>query len=302
MAHRRPRTDCRRRRPGSCRNHIRGLSPDGDCAEAGGCRGWGLGAGDPDHSRFNLVSGQAGEADRHVRDFDDRFAVGKHQGVDNRKGLRAVTELLDADLVGDGFGGFDDLATAFQTAVDTGNRLAPGRAVFTDPAHAQQVDPQGVHAALVHQRAGHDMVVTEVAGQKPVPGIDIHLGANLAETVTTALRIEFNHAVDQLQVASRQGVGTLEIELGKQRAEGLAEIAGIDRIHLLFAVRFLLQRQPGPASHPGRTPGCGSRSSLVWTIPCPAASSCSVKKPAQPFFIDNSGSPLTVPSKLKRNR
>ena len=43
------------------------------------------------------------------------------------------------------------------------------------------------------------MVVTEVAGQKPVLRIDIHLGTDLAEAVTTAMWIEFNHAVDQLQ-------------------------------------------------------------------------------------------------------
>ena len=51
----------------------------------------------------------------------------------------------------------------------------------------------------------------------------------------------------------------------------------------------------------GFCPSSLSRSNLVWTMPCPAASASAVKKPATPFCIESIGSPPTVPSKRKRN-
>ena len=53
-----------------------------------------------------------------------------------------------------------------------------------------QEDAQRVQAALVHERAGHHLVVDEVAGQEPVVGVDVGLGADEAEAEPPAGRVD----------------------------------------------------------------------------------------------------------------
>ncbi len=83
------------------------------------------------------------------------------------------------------------LAAAFELAGDFGDRFVGDLAGFADPAHSQKVDAEGVQAALVHEGAGHDAVVDEVAGEEPIVGMDVGFAGDLAEGVAASGGVEF---------------------------------------------------------------------------------------------------------------
>ena len=63
----------------------------------------------------------------------------------------------------------------------SGDGLVGDLARLADPAHAQQIDAEGVQAAFVHEGSGHDAVIHEVAGEEPVIGVDGGFAGDLAE-------------------------------------------------------------------------------------------------------------------------
>ena len=80
----------------------------------------------------------AGQPHRHVGDFDDRPAVGVHEGIDDGVGLRTVAEFADRHLVGDYLGRLKYLPATAELACHAGDRLPDGLVGLGDPAHAQQ--------------------------------------------------------------------------------------------------------------------------------------------------------------------
>ncbi len=84
----------------------------------------------------------------------------------------------------------------------------PGTGSQTDrllhhPAQPQQIDAQGVQAAFVHQGAGHDPVVDEMAGDEPVVRVDIRLGPDDAHAVAPAAGSSLQDPVHQAHPAAR---------------------------------------------------------------------------------------------------
>ena len=111
--------------------------------------------------------------------------------------LPSVPDLLQRHLVPDLLRGREDLPATLQPAADINDRLVGNLARLTDPAHPQQEDAERVHTAFVHQRTGHDLVVTEVAGQEPVLGMDVEFTQNRPHAELASDRIELQHTVDQ---------------------------------------------------------------------------------------------------------
>ena len=79
-----------------------------------------------------------------------------------------------------------NLAAALQLARPFLHGLPPALALLADPAETHEVHAQGVQAALVHERARHDHVVAEVAGQVPVVGLHVGVGPQATEAVAPA--------------------------------------------------------------------------------------------------------------------
>ncbi len=147
---------------------------------------------------------EAGQAHRHVGDLDDGLAVGVQERVCESKRGRAVAAFLQGHFAGQGARRGRHLAAALQAAGHARHRLtnhlAPGR----HPAHAEQEDPQCMQTALIHERAGHDLVIDEVTGEEPVVGMDIGVGADQADAEAAAARVEVADAMDQSHPAAGQ--------------------------------------------------------------------------------------------------
>ena len=74
-----------------------------------------------------------------------------------------------------------------QAALDAGDGLEGDfGAVVAEPAHSHEVNSQRVEAAFVHQRAGHNAVVHEVADHEPGFGADVELAADDAQAEAPA--------------------------------------------------------------------------------------------------------------------
>jgi hypothetical protein len=131
--------------------------------------------------------------------LDDGFSISVHKGVsdDVRGVVCGVTDFFESDFVLDFFGGSRDLATAFELAGDFGDGFVSNFSCLADPAHSQEINAESVKAALVHERAGHDAVVDEVAREEPIVGMDVGFAGDLANGKTAASRIEFENAMDE---------------------------------------------------------------------------------------------------------
>src|SRR5947209_1168029 len=100
-----------------------------------------------------------------------------------------------------------------------------------------------MQTALVHERAGHDLIIDEMAGQKPVVRMNVLLAADHAEPVSAALRLQPGDSVDQPQpFAARERERWREGKLGKRLAKAAAEVAVAQRVELALGVRFLPDR------------------------------------------------------------
>ena len=139
------------------------------------------------------------------------------------------------------------MTPALQPALDSRHRLAGHGALFPDPPHPHQQDAQRVQAALVHQRAGHDFVIDEVALDEPLLGLDVVLRADEPEAEAPARGIEQRHAIDEAQHPRRELHRVLQRQADEPRTEGRAEVAAMQRRHLIRRERALLE---GNEIHP----------------------------------------------------
>ena len=83
-----------------------------------------------------------------------------------------------------------------------------------------------MEAAFIHEGAGHDHIVAEMAGEEPVVGVDVGFGADLAESVAAALGFDGEDAVDEFHAAAREGERVGDGEIRELVAEAAGEIAG----------------------------------------------------------------------------
>ena len=152
---------------------------------------------------MQLFPRHAGELKGHVGDFDDGFAVGIHNGIGNRIRCRSEAELFDRNLISGDSRRLNDLTPALEPAGDTWNWLPSNVLLLADPAHTHEINSQRMQTALVHQRAGHDSIINEMAGQEPTVGMDIGLRTDDSPAISPSLRIEIGHTINQLHPAAR---------------------------------------------------------------------------------------------------
>ena len=140
----------------------------------------------------------------HVGDLDNRLAVGIHQRIGNHVGFGAIADFLDRHFIGHNAGRHQHLAAAFEATDDAGYGFQPYRALFCHPAQAQQVHAQCVQATLEHQRAGHHLIIDEMASKEPVICMDIRFTAHQAQTEAPTVRVEMRDAVYQAHASAGQ--------------------------------------------------------------------------------------------------
>ena len=85
-----------------------------------------------------------------------------------------------------------------------------------------------MQAALVHQRAGHHLVVHEVAFDEPLLRLNIVLGADESDAEATAGRIEDGHAIHQPQHSRREFHRLLQRQIGEWGTEGGGQITAVE--------------------------------------------------------------------------
>ena len=95
-------------------------------------------------------------------------------------------------------------SSAFEHAGNSEHRFVAGFRFGRDPAYALEKHSQGMGAAFIHESSRHDHVIHEVTGQKPVIRMDIGLGPDQPQSITTANRIEQQDAVDKLHASPRE--------------------------------------------------------------------------------------------------
>ena len=78
----------------------------------------------------------------------------------------------------------------FELAVYPRQRFVGEFIVLAHPPHAQKKNTQGMQAAFIHQGAGHNLIVDEMAGKEPVIGMDVRFTGDLTDAVTAARRIQ----------------------------------------------------------------------------------------------------------------
>ncbi len=82
-----------------------------------------------------------------------------------------------------------------------------------------------MEAAFVHQGTGHDPVVHEVAGDEPVIGVNVRLGANQTLAVASSLGQKFHDPVHEVHQPTRNGQGAFQVEIAEGRAETARQVA-----------------------------------------------------------------------------
>ena len=115
-----------------------------------------------------------------------------------------------------------------------------------------------MHAALVHQGAGHDPVIDEMAGDEPVVRVDVCLGADESDPAAPALGVEFHDAVHELHPAAGYGQRAFQLYSLEKRPEAAGEIAVAQGVQLKGAVGgFLHLDQLFPVG--GKNSGTGAQ-------------------------------------------
>ena len=170
--------------------------------------------------------------------------VGVHRRVREHIGLRVVADLLEIDAVVDLACRGEHLSAAAQAARDAfDRRVVHVRGVVRrNPSHAEQQHAERVQAALVHERAGHDRIVREVAGEIPVVGRDVGFAEDGAEPVATAHRIDLQDAIDELHASRGEAQRGRKRDAIEERAEASCGVAGAESRELAVGVAFLLHR------------------------------------------------------------
>ena len=162
----------------------------------------------------------ARELQRHVADLDDGFAIGNEDGVGNGAGFGREVEFAHRDFVAERAGARDDLAATFQLAGDSWDRIGAPGSLGRDEAHAPKEDPQCLGAALVHQRAGHHLIIDKVANQVPGVGFDLEFGVDLAQAVFAATGIDVRDGVDECEQACGQAWRGAQSQCTQRRMQG----------------------------------------------------------------------------------
>ena len=222
-----------------------GRLPDGERPDRRGVverrGGWlDLSGPHPDRRELGLI--QALHPERHGGDLNDWLAVGVHQGVDDRVRLGPKPEFLDLDLVRHLRRRGHHLPTALEPAGNARNRVANDLVRLADPTHPHQEDPEGMQAALEHERAGHHLVIDEVAGHEPGHGVDVRLGADQTQSIPPPFRLDRDHAVDQPHHPPRQDRGLIQVQARKAISKRRDQITQAERLDLLIPQGFALHR------------------------------------------------------------
>ena len=127
------------------------------------------------------------------------------------------------------------------------------------PPHAQKEDPQCMETTLVHECAGHDHVIAEMASQEPRVGVDVRLGPDDSQPEPSALRIEMKHPIQELHGAAGNGSWIFHGQVRESVTEARREMAvaeGLDRVVVVGL------HQPHPRQSRRRTPVVGPHTGL----------------------------------------
>ena len=95
---------------------------------------------------------------------------------------------------------------------------------------------QSVQAAFEHQRARHDLIVNEVAGQKPVIGVDVGFTAHEAQTKAPACGVKMRDPVHQPHAVSGQGNRICDRQCSKSATKTRSQVTAAQRIELTFRI------------------------------------------------------------------
>src|SRR5207249_3830900 len=116
-------------------------------------------------NRLKFSPRHALELQRHVGHFNDGPALGIHDRIGNGIRFRPEADLFDRHLISGDSRRLNDLTPALEPAGDTWNWLPGNVLLLADPAHTHEINSQRMQTALVHQRARHDSIINEMAGQ-----------------------------------------------------------------------------------------------------------------------------------------
>ena len=131
----------------------------------------------------------------------------------------AVSDFADLNFIVYMAGGRGDRSAALEPGSIADYRFVAHAGLVRHPSHALEKDPQGVGTALVHEGAGHDHVIHEMADEEPVVGADVRFGPDQAQAIAPTLGIELNDAVDQAHAAIGQMQRRRQVDVGKPSAE-----------------------------------------------------------------------------------
>ncbi len=131
-------------------------------------------------------------------------AVCIHLGIGNHIRFGCVSQFLYIHLVNNMAGFRSNRPAAFENTFNTRDRFITNSGFISYPADPLDKYPEGMGAAFIHKSAGHDHVILEMAGQKPVIRMNIRLGPDRTESVSTTKRIERKNTVDQFHASARE--------------------------------------------------------------------------------------------------
>ena len=159
------------------------------------------------------------QAQAHAARVEGSEAVDGAEQVGVEGGHRAVVHLFHEDLVGELFGGGQDLSPAEQLVGLFGHRLETPAVAVHGVAERGEVEAHHLEAALEHERPGHAGVVLEVTVEEPIVRGDGLRGAQDAAPPGAAARVELGDAVQEEHVA--------RLDLGRAvvREEALVALA-----------------------------------------------------------------------------
>ena len=150
--------------------------------------------------------------------------VSVHQGIGDDIWFRRITDFLYFYIVPHFIGLRRHRSPALEDTLNALHRFIADIGFCRHPPHALNKNPERVGTALIHQRSGHNHVIHEMAGQKPVIRMDVRFSPDPAESISPTLGIEFQNPVDQLHPAAWQPERFGKLDADKAGTETLGEI------------------------------------------------------------------------------